>query len=193
MAAGESFLKSGLATTTAVSSPPAAAAPPDFRGLYQAQFKFVWRAVQRLGATPHELEDRVHDVFAIVVRRWDTFDPNRSLRLWLYGIAYRVMLDHRRKLGNQETPVAVLPLQTADDDPERATERGQGLSIARQIIDSMELDRKTVLVMHDLEELPMAQIALELDIPVNTAYSRLRLARREFDEKANRLMSRGKS
>ncbi len=164
--------------------------PPNFRVLYETEFNFVWRAAQRLGAADSEVEDRVHDVFAIVVKRWHTFDQTRSLRLWLYGIAYRVMLDHRRKRGNHESPVDEAPLQIAEGDPERNVERTQGLSLARQIIDSMDFDRRTVLVMHDLEELPMPQIAEALEIPLNTAYSRLRLARLDFNEKALRLGQR---
>lgn len=172
------------AQSLAVVGPPA---PLDFRELYQRELKFVWRAVERLGARTSEIEDRVHDVFTVVVKRWHTFDATRSLRLWLYGIAYRVMLDHRRKLGNHEEPSDDLPEQTAGDDPEDTVARNQGLSLARQIIDSMSLERKTVLVMHDLEELPMPLIAEELEIPLNTAYSRLRLARRDFEEKAKKL------
>ncbi|MFT3772528.1 MAG: sigma factor-like helix-turn-helix DNA-binding protein [Minicystis sp.] len=34
--------------------------------------------------------------------------------------------------------------------------------------------------MHDLEELTAAEIAAELGIPLNTVYSRLRLARQAF-------------
>ncbi len=164
---------------------------PDFSALYQHEFKFVWRAVQRLGASDSEVEDRVHDVFAIVVKRWATFDPERALKLWLYGIAYRVMLDHRRKLGNHEEPVDVVSLHAHEADPEQSAVRTQGLSLARQIIDSIDLNRKAVLVMHDLEEIPMPQVAEALEIPLNTAYSRLRLARHEFNEKAARLGQRG--
>lgn len=160
---------------------------PDARTLYQTEFKFVWRAVQRLGAADGDVEDRVHDVFAIAVKRWDTFDASRSLKLWLYGIAYRVMLDFHRKLGNHEEPVDRITSPAEAGDPEESAVRAQGLSLARQIINSIEFDRRTVLVMHDLEEIPVPEIAEALEIPVNTAYSRLRLARREFNEKVTRL------
>jgi len=39
------------------------------------------------------------------------------------------------------------------------------------------LDRRAVFVMHELDKLPVPKIAIALAIPLNTAYSRLRLAR----------------
>ena len=44
-------------------------------------------------------------------------------------------------------------------------------------LDLLDFDRRVVLVMHDLDEVPIPEIASTLDIPLNTAYSRLRLAR----------------
>jgi RNA polymerase sigma-70 factor (ECF subfamily) len=169
----------GLALVTPVAA-------VDFLAIYREQFDFVWRAAQRLGAADSEVEDRVHDVFAIVVKQLPTYDPARPLRLWLYGIVYRVMLDHRRKRSSHEVPTDELPTLVAEGDPAASAEQRQGLSIARQIIDSLEMDRRAVLVMHDLEELPMPQVAEALEIPLNTAYSRLRLARRDFEEAARR-------
>jgi DNA-directed RNA polymerase specialized sigma24 family protein len=37
-----------------------------------------------------------------------------------------------------------------------------------------------VLIMHEVDETPMREIAAQLDIPLFTAYSRLRKARQEF-------------
>jgi RNA polymerase sigma-70 factor (ECF subfamily) len=44
-------------------------------------------------------------------------------------------------------------------------------------LDGLDLDRRAVFVMHELDEIPMPEIARTLAIPLNTAYSRLRLAR----------------
>jgi RNA polymerase sigma-70 factor (ECF subfamily) len=181
-------MPSGLA----IAPRPAGAPTVDFHVLYREQFDFVWRTAQKLGAQDSEVEDRVHDVFAIVVKQLPTYDPSRPVRLWLYGIIYRVMLNHRRKLSTHEVPTAELPELVSDDDPAARAEQRQGLSIARQIIDSLEIDRRVVLVMHDLDELSMPQIAEALEIPLNTAYSRLRLARRDFEDAARRRMEGGR-
>lgn len=153
-----------------------------FQAAYREEFPFVWRTVQRLGARDAEVEDHVHDVFAAALRRWSTFDRSRSLRLWLYGICFRVMLDHRRKHStSREEPSAEPPEVAAETGPGDQVERAQGLSLARQLIDRMPLDRRAVFVAHELDGSSIPEVAEALGIPLNTAYSRLRLARRDFE------------
>jgi RNA polymerase sigma-70 factor (ECF subfamily) len=59
-----------------------------------------------------------------------------------------------------------------------------------EIIQCIELPRRAVFILSELEEQPMAAIAAALQIPVNTAYSRLRLARDDFEKAARRLLAR---
>jgi RNA polymerase sigma-70 factor (ECF subfamily) len=47
-------------------------------------------------------------------------------------------------------------------------------------LDTLDLDRRAVFVLHELDELSMPEIAAALSIPLNTAYSRLRLARADL-------------
>jgi RNA polymerase sigma-70 factor (ECF subfamily) len=49
------------------------------------------------------------------------------------------------------------------------------------------MDRRAVFVLYDIDGEPMKEIARSLGIPVNTAYSRLRLARSEFGLAVKRL------
>jgi RNA polymerase sigma-70 factor (ECF subfamily) len=53
------------------------------------------------------------------------------------------------------------------------------------------LARRAVLVMHDIDEVPMREIAEALSLPIFTGYSRLRKARREF-EAAVQALQKGK-
>jgi RNA polymerase sigma-70 factor (ECF subfamily) len=46
---------------------------------------------------------------------------------------------------------------------------------------TIPLDRRAVLIMHEVDETPMRDIAEQLSIPLFTAYSRLRKARRELE------------
>jgi RNA polymerase sigma-70 factor (ECF subfamily) len=51
----------------------------------------------------------------------------------------------------------------------------------------VDVDRRAVLILHDLDEVHVPEIAQALGIPLNTAYSRLRLARAEFAAAAKRI------
>ena len=65
----------------------------------------------------------------------------------------------------------------APDDQVEADERRRLVLEALQRID---LERRAVFVLHDVDGTPMADIAESLGIPANTGYSRLRVARAEF-------------
>src|SRR5262249_9412222 len=58
-------------------------------------------------------------------------------------------------------------------------------------IESIDLAKRAVFVMAEIDGHTMPEIATALGIPLNTAYSRLRLARGEFADAARRLHARG--
>jgi RNA polymerase sigma-70 factor (ECF subfamily) len=55
----------------------------------------------------------------------------------------------------------------------------------------VDLDRRAVLVAYEMDELPMKDIAASLQIPLDTAYSRLRVGRVELHKAFQRLVARG--
>ncbi|HVH46171.1 MAG TPA: sigma factor-like helix-turn-helix DNA-binding protein [Labilithrix sp.] len=57
-------------------------------------------------------------------------------------------------------------------------------------IQSIDLPRRAVFVMSEIDDVPMLDIATAMGIPLNTAYSRLRLAREEFSSAVRRLQAR---
>jgi len=152
--------------------------PPDFPSIYRSEFSYVWKTLRRLGAPPQDLEDLVHDLFVVVHRHLSDFDPGRPLRPWLFGIAVRVVADFRRSprsarelLGETAEGVDGAP------SPHEHLEGTEARAVLMKALDGLDLDRRAVFVMHELDEIPMPEIARTLAIPLNTAYSRLRLAR----------------
>ena len=69
-----------------------------FEAVYREHYAFVWRSVRRLGVPDRELDDVVQEVFVIVHRRLAEFEGRSMVTTWLFGIAYRVVRDHRRKM-----------------------------------------------------------------------------------------------
>jgi len=160
----------------------------ELNALYRAEFSYVWTVLGRLGCRGDDREDLAQEVFTAAFKQWATFDRARAVRPWLFGISYRLVRDYRRKHQNRfEEPAAQTAAAAAGPDAEENVARKQGLELARRALDSLELERRAVFVMHDIDEQPMPVIAAELEIPLNTAYSRLRLARRDFNEAVARL------
>ncbi|HUB09091.1 MAG TPA: sigma-70 family RNA polymerase sigma factor [Myxococcales bacterium] len=167
---------------------PAPAAAVLFPGLYEAELPYVLRSLRRLGVPAADAEDLTHEVFVVAFQSLDQIDASRPLRPWLFGIALKLAANFRRK-AQRSREVGDEALEAPDDraDPEGAAAARQDRELVLRALGDVELDRRAVFVMYELNGHSMADIAEALGIPVNTAYSRLRLARAEFAESVRRL------
>jgi RNA polymerase sigma-70 factor (ECF subfamily) len=152
--------------------------PLDFPSLYRSEFPYVWKTLRRLGAPAQDIEDLAHDLFVVVHRHLSDYDPGRPLRPWLFGIAVRVLADFRRSGRSlREIPGEGFDLADGAPTAHEHLERSEARAVLVNALDSLDLDRRAVFVLHEIDELPIPEIANALAIPLNTAYSRLRLAR----------------
>jgi RNA polymerase sigma-70 factor (ECF subfamily) len=156
-----------------VSEPdrPPAAGLEAFDEIYEHEFEYVWRSLGRLGVPAADQPDAVHEVFLVLYRRWDEVDRTRTLRPWLSGVARRVAAAGRAKQRDEPTDVE----PPAVEDP-RVAQRNL-VWIALRKVDE---DRRTIIILHDLEGHTGAEIATLLDVPLNTVHSRLRLGRADL-------------
>ncbi len=160
-----------------------------FAKLYRAHFAHVWHTLRRVGVPRGQLEDATHDVFVVVHRRLSDFDAPRPARPWLAGIAVRVAADRRRKAyRRRETPAAPEDLTLKDPgcSPERNAQRSEDHRVVAAALATLPPEQRAVFVMHEIDGFGMPEIAEALRAPLNTCYSRLRLARRRFAEAARR-------
>jgi RNA polymerase sigma-70 factor, ECF subfamily len=155
-----------------------------FDDVYREHFAFVWRAAKRLGASDGSLDDVVQEVFVVVHRRLGDFEGRSSVKTWLFGIALRVVRDHRRAMRRRcvEPAVDVDTLESSANGPAENAERAEAVRVLHALLDELADERREVFVMADLEQMTMPEIAETLGINVNTAYARLRLARQEFEQ-----------
>ncbi len=165
---------------------------PAFANVFAAELPYVLRSLRRLGALPADVEDLGHDVFMVVHRELARFDPARPIRPWLFGIAFRVASDHRRLARvRREVPTAQVPDAAAlAESAEAHLERADDRALVLAALAALDLERRAVIVMHDLDGFSAPQVAAELGIPLNTAYSRLRLAREDLRRAVQRIRAR---
>jgi RNA polymerase sigma-70 factor (ECF subfamily) len=184
---------SGVPDSNQSQAPPGdpsagAASIPGFDEVYETHFDFVWRSVRRLGVPERQIDDAVQDVFLVVHRRLSDFEGRSSIRTWLFGIALRVARDHRRSLsrrGNLEQ----LDEQQIDGgaaSPDERTARSQALLLLERFLARLDEDKRAVFILAELEEMTAPEIGEALGVNVNTVYSRLRAARKAFDEAVKR-------
>ncbi len=152
---------------------------PSFEAVYQQHFDFVWRLARRFGAEEGAVDDVVQDVFVVVHRKLGDFEGRSSMRTWLYGIARRVVSDHRKKRSRRrETAIEDAgPVEEPAADPEGRAAQAQRLAQLRRLLD-------------ELEQMSAPEIVGLTGAKLNTVYSRLRLARRAFERGLARMRAR---
>lgn len=155
--------------------------PSSIEALLHAHLGFIWRVLRRAGFCPADADDGAQQVFMIASTKLSTMTPGRE-RAYLYGIALKVQSHMRRSVRRRRE----VPIEAA---PENATwgrgpDKDLALNDARALLDTLlaKLPEKLrrVLVLVEVEELEVAEVALLERIPVGTAASRLRIARERF-------------
>lgn len=162
---------------------------PDLSAIYGERAEFVWLALQRLGVRDADLEDVAHDVFLIAHRKIKLFDGTSRVTTWLFGICLRVAANYRRRAHVRlERPMGGAEAYEGVADA-RAPEEVLGLREARVrlevLLQGLDLAKRAVFVMFEIEGLSCAEIAKQVGVPVGTVYSRLHAARRVFTAALN--------
>lgn len=154
-----------------------------FVKLYARERAFVTRTVMRYGVPARDADDITQEVFEVALRRIEDHDAARSARPWLFVIAMQLATNYRKLARHRIEPLSgdTPPEPTSDGpDVEAKLVASEEQALAREILDRMTPKLRAILVMHDLEERPMAEIAEELGIQPSTGYARLKLAREEI-------------
>jgi RNA polymerase sigma-70 factor (ECF subfamily) len=162
-----------------------------FRALFLAQGSYVASSLRRLGVRDRDIEDVTHDVFLAVYRHLADYDPERPIKPWLFGFAVRIALGHKRRHSYSREVVAA-EIEAVDQAPTADEEiaAGQARSLVLAALGAIAEERRPVFILHDIDAIPMPEISSALDIPLNTGYSRLRLARAEFAAAVQRIRAR---
>jgi len=156
-----------------------------FRAMYEAHVDFVWRNLRRLGIPFSEADDKTQEVFVIAHRRFEDFvDRGHGPRAWLFQIALRVASDarrHRRRHPEEPDGGSAQERESIEPPQAHAVARREALDQLDRALATIDVNRRAVLVLHEIEEMTAPEIAQTLGIPLNTVYSRLRVARMELE------------
>ena len=160
---------------------------PSFRDVYDQHFDFVWTCVRGFGVPVEAADDVVQETFIVVHARLETLEHPGSIRSWLYGIVRRTVSTHfrarkarvaREIAGDDTVDNCANPLQRSPLD---LAVLGDEVELLWRLLEELAPPKREVLMLAELKEMTMPEIAEILGIPLNTAYSRLRSARIEFD------------
>jgi RNA polymerase sigma-70 factor (ECF subfamily) len=181
-------VSAALGLSVSESEKPEGATPSlgaELAEIYRAHFTAVWRGLKRLGVPEPSLEDAVQDVFLIVHRRAGDFEGRSSVRTWVYGIAVRVAKDYRRSEARHAQRVERLAEHLESDasprTPADEAERREANRLLHAALARLDDEQRDVLVLVELEQLPVREAAAALGVRVRTCQRRLRAARAAFE------------
>ena len=147
----------------------------------------VYRSMHRLtGARSPDFDDLVQSAAEQVTRSLPSFDQRSDLRTWIFAVCYRVLLRQRRwyrrwaarfSIGlDQHDPASDAPL------PSRALETREAAEQLQAALDAMTDRYRAVVVLRDIEEHSIAEIAEIVGAGELTVRSRLRDGRKQLSQ-----------
>ncbi|WP_438000127.1 sigma-70 family RNA polymerase sigma factor [Sorangium sp. So ce185] len=146
-----------------------------------------------VGVPARDLDDVMQDA---MVRLWEKREQARSAAnpsAFRDSVVLNAARDHRRAARRREEALTGLDEAALCDErksPEEHAIARQEAALVRQLIEQIGERRRAVFIACELLERPIADVARELEIPLETARSRLRRARVEFEEAAARWEAR---
>ena len=155
---------------------------PSFDALFYRYRDGIYRLSLAITKNPQAAEEIVVDTFARAYRALGRLEPDDTLRPWLYRVAINESYDRRPRAATP-TPLDEAAEEVALSDersPAALAERAETRRIVLAAVETLDAKHRNVVVLHYLNELPLAEIAQIVDRPVGTVKSRLHYALRRL-------------
>jgi RNA polymerase sigma-70 factor (ECF subfamily) len=131
------------------------------------------------------VDDVVQEIFVVVNARLSTVEQPASLRSWIYGVVRRTVSTYhrgRRTRGASESHEPFDDAGAVQPSPLDLAVLSDEIRLLWRLLGELGPLKREVFVLAELEEMTMPEIAEAIGVPLNTAYSRLRVAREEFND-----------
>lgn len=136
----------------------------------------------RCGADSSEAEEIVQESLLTVWRKAEQFNPKAASAVtWLYTIVRNKRIDMARKSKNVQIVSDDLYPEQGTVDLEIDVERDLNGHIVRTLLTSLPEEQRQIVYMVYFEGKTHSEISNELDLPLGTIKSRLRLAMKKLD------------
>ena len=150
------------------------------RAMVDRYVEFVAGVLRSAGTPEIEVDDEVQRTFMTAARRLDDIREGKN-KDFLIGIAVNLAAHARRTVTRRQE---VLENRMTDGvesrTPEDLLEQKQMRELLDRVVGQMHNKNREVFVLHELEEMPVSEVAAVLAISPGTAASRLRRARSEL-------------
>lgn len=150
-----------------------------FRAFFEAHHEALFRFLMSKGIEEATAEDLIQQAFILIWEKRDGIEPDRSLRAYLFRIAYTRMLNHIRDHSKFDTGEAV-PQSKTRQTPEDYAQHGELTEAVENAIDSMPEKRRMVFEFCFMQEFTYRETAETLEISVKTVENHMGLALKDI-------------
>ena len=160
-----------------------------FDSLYESYHEKVFRVILRLVQNPSDAEDLTQETFLKVQRKLPNIRRPESVASWLYRVASNTSLDFlRQRARPRNNGLVLLPIEKAITAPSKlpsptaAFDTTETENCVQEYVNKLPEQYRVVIVLHDLEGLPLKQVAEVMDSSLGATKVRLHRARKRFGE-----------
>ncbi len=146
-----------------------------FKQLFTEQYPVLYRFLSSRGMSHDDAEDLIQKAFILIWEKRDQIDPDKSLRAYLFQIAYTRMLNHIKYQSRfHEDPTDLLD-RPADDLSEQM-DHSELLDKIHQIIRGMPEKRAMIFDMCFNQQFTYKEVAETLELSPKTVENHMSLA-----------------
>ncbi len=158
-----------------------------FEHMYRTTCKPILAYLTRRTSDPQDAADMLAEVYLVAWRRKEVLPPLDEARLWLFGVARKVLANHRRRLDRDSSLAGSLAAELSRRMP--ALDADTRSEVLRTALKRLDEDDRELLMLAAWEELTPSQIAATtgrspgaVRVHLHRARARLRLAMQELDD-----------
>lgn len=156
-----------------------------FKTFFEKHHSFLYHFLLKKGVSEQQAEDLVQQAFVMIWDKRDTIDETKSLRSYLFRIAYTRMLNVFRdtKKFDENADFSTEESGYESDQQVETRELGQAIEAS---ISSMPVKRQAVFRLCFIQEFTYKEAAETLEVSVKTIENHMGLALKELRGKLER-------
>ncbi|HEY1332537.1 MAG TPA: sigma-70 family RNA polymerase sigma factor [Actinomycetota bacterium] len=148
-----------------------------FAQLVRRHEQRVYALAYRMLGRAEDARDAAQEAFTSAYRRLDSFRGDAAFTTWLHRITVNACYDQLRRRKGEPDSIEELPAPyepAAGDDPADAA--AAAVDVQRALL-AIPAEFRSVVILHDAQQLAYEEIAEILGVPVGTVKSRLHRGR----------------
>ena len=164
------------------------------RAAFESVFRFyaprIKAVLMKSGARPEEAEEVMQETLVLVWRKAEQFDPAKaSASTWIYTIARNRRIDLLRKTRRPELDPddPFFTDSLTEPDGEQNVHNAERAEIVQNYIKTLPKEQLLVIQKAFFEDKTHQEIASELQIPLGTVKSRIRIAMRSMRDQLEKV------